>query len=204
MAVCLCIGTAGPALAQRPGQGQGRYRQRYEEPVPDVSAKSLRQLDPARLARDHGKELSLDAEQMKALEQMSTAFDSAAKAFGRGADSLRKLLQPERARPPQRGGMRPPEKPRTAKDSAKKARDDSIALAKADLIAARRIPARAELQTMLLQIRTTFDSAIAHTLATLTEEQRQTAAPLLDNASRQLSAMLHQANLTQLQAIRRY
>jgi hypothetical protein len=198
---CLVLALALPATshAQRrdPGRGMARGGARRATP-PELRTKDLETMSPARIALERRKDLDLTSDQATRLDSASRAYDLEAKDFGTAIDTLQGIMQKaERnlsGNPTVNGANVSRERPKSAKDSLARARNDSLDQAKADKDQERRMAAKNALASTLLKIREWYDVKLGATNGFLTEDQRHKIGPWFENASEELTARLHGVN----------
>ena len=188
----LLVGIAVPttltAQQRRPPQPRRFEQPRYS---PDLKAKYLEELSPARIVSENQKDLALDGTQATQIQALRQAFASDAKRYAGVVKRFQKIIS---ANPPSL--KRPPEaKPTTKKDSVKRARDDSLNQVKHDGYVERVTAARSSLGETMLRIRAAYDSAAVKTLGVLRDDQRAKIGARIDEASDALTSLLRRANI---------
>jgi len=176
-------------------QAQRRVSVRDDLP-PDLTIKDIDRLSPARIAVERASELAITASQRQRLDSASNAYSAHLEDFARPLDTLQNILDKyhkwvvktmvERMSSQRRA-------PTDDKERLERARDDSIAQARADQELERATPARNELNRILLVIRAEYDAQVEATNAVLDDAQRAKLEPILDGAADELTTRLHWA-----------
>lgn len=176
--------------------GETRRMTIHEDVPPELHAKDLESLDPARIALDQRKALALTAAQTDRLDSIRRAYDQHAADLGKALDTLQDILNRSRHSAQQEIANRMMGSSRSSseRDSADRARADSIDRVKSDRERERTMAARNELGRILLGIRDGYDGYVTATNAALTDDQRARLRPFFDGASNELTTRLHWAN----------
>ena len=195
----LLLLVAASAGAQRGGGGGGRSRVQVREVLPpELKTKDLFQLGPSRRLMEHSKELGLTPDQTKLLDSIGKAYESTMRSYGTSLDTLGGQIDHGR-RDAMDAALEERERqyrdrPSSAKDSAERAKSDSIKTAKADVKRENLMKARAAFGAVLLEIRSAYDANLTSAQNVLTAAQRAKGDELLQAASEELTQRLHWAN----------
>jgi len=190
-------GGDGQRGGQPPG-GSGGVMTR-QAATPELSAKDLVSLNPARIPVDRQKDLALSVDQAVRLDSIARAYDLDARDFAKAIDSLQNIMSKARrnimnnAR--SAAAARTRDRPTSARDSIERARSDSIDQMNDDKEQERYRGGRNGLASTLLTIREAYDTRLGAINAFLNDEQRRKIGPWFESASDELTTRLHWANV---------
>jgi hypothetical protein len=187
------IPVRGDAQGARPMLGG-----RADRP-PELRAKDIVRLSPARVPLERAREISLTSEQFQRLDSLGRAYELRAKTFSQALDTLdgaidrsRRDLNRDRMNASAKRNRRRPENP---KDSIKQARSDSADQHTMDEHLARGTSAQNEREAVLLTTREAFDGMLAAVNSILTEDQRTKLSPIFAGLSDEFTRRLHAENI---------
>lgn len=189
--------TAASASAQGGGGMRPVFGGTPERP-PELRAKEISRLSPARVALDRAREINLTPDQFRKLDSLARAYDLRAKDFSRGLDTLDGIidrstrdLSRDRQKAAYNANRRPPENKR---EKDERARSDSADQAEVDLHLKRRTDARNAMGETLLATQQAFDAALTAVNGILNEEQRTKLAPIFTGLTNEFTQRLHWQN----------
>jgi hypothetical protein len=191
--------TAAASAAQGGGQPMRPLFGGRDERPPELRAKEIMRLSPARVALERARDISLTPDQFRRLDSLERGYEVRARDFGRALDTLDGVIDGSRrdlARDRlNAAGKRSRNRPENARDSIKQARADSIDQHKMDEHFARGTAGQNGREQVLLSTQQTFDASLAAVNAILTEDQRTKISTILNGLSAEFVQRLHWQNI---------
>jgi hypothetical protein len=184
----LSLVAAGVGHGQRGGRvvptSRGMPSGRAATPRRSFTAKALDELNPARVVLDQRKALELDAGEQARLDTAAKWLDARIATHMKRADSIEKVMSAA-AGLMRAGASGAPTAPGAKVDSARQAKQDALV--------EHAQSARRDLVSLLIEIKTDFDSTATRSTALVSDARRPKVADVVAVTMEDVSALLRQA-----------